>query len=194
VAIVGITPSKETMRIAYQTAVNGLAAGRSAARIFDDIKGRAAFSGFRRQLVSWLDWLGLPDHLGLATSGELWESSGRRLLQSTSAVRYPVFVSGKNYSGTSPRLTAHPALRRYVFDFLAPELAKIPEALVIPLGRRVDDAIGALIADGRIDAARCLVGFPHPSGANGYKGPQWANNRSRLKRKVNVWFRAHPSI
>jgi hypothetical protein len=42
VAIVGITPSKGTMLIAYQAVSDGLAAGRSAARVLDDVKGSGA--------------------------------------------------------------------------------------------------------------------------------------------------------
>jgi hypothetical protein len=77
----------------------------------------------------------------------------------------------------------------YVFDVLGPELAQIPEALVIPLGIAVDEAIAGLIREGKLDPARSLVGFPHPSGRNGHKGEQWERNRARLKRKVSAWFK-----
>ena len=65
VAIVGITPGKGTMVIAHQTAVEGLAAGRSPAAILNEVKSRAAFSGFRCPLITCLEYLGVHRHLGL---------------------------------------------------------------------------------------------------------------------------------
>lgn len=189
--VVGITPGKGTVQIAYQTAVDGLARGRPAARVLDDVKSRASFSGFRQQLASWLDWLRIPRHLHLRSSMELW-SDARKFLHPTSAVRYPVLIRGRNYAGTSPGLTQDALLRRYLYEVLAPELARVPDALVVPLGVRVDEAILLLADSGHLDSARCLVGFPHPSGANGHKGRQWEANRDALRRKVWSWFRSHP--
>jgi hypothetical protein len=111
VAIVGITPGLGTMQIAYQTTLDGLAAGRGPAAVLNEVKARASFSGFRVQLASWLDWLGFPEHLGLSGSIQLWDRSGQQLLHPTSAVRYPVFVKGKDYGGRSPGLMKHPILR-----------------------------------------------------------------------------------
>jgi hypothetical protein len=193
VAIVGITPGKGTMVIAYQTAVEGLAAGRSAAAILNEVKSRAAFSGFRRPLITRLEYLGVHRHLGMQSAAELWTPAGERHLHSTSAIRYPTLVDGEDYSGRNPQLTSRPALRSYIRELLAPELAKIPDALVIPLGVGIDAAITLLVDEGRIDPARCLVGFPHPSGRNQSGAPQWEANRSKLKRRVSAWFRAHPA-
>ena len=55
-------------------------------------------------------------------------------------MRYPVFVGGENYTGRSPGLVRNDILRRYVREVLASELAAIPEALVIPLGKAVNSA------------------------------------------------------
>jgi hypothetical protein len=191
VAIVGLTPSKGTMLIAYQAAVDGLAAGRSAARVLDDVKAAAPFSGFRPQLVRWLEQLRIHHHLGLKSALELWDGKGRRLFHPTSAVRYPVLKNGDNYSGA--RLAQNPLLVPYIDDLLAPELARIPKALVVPLGVRVDEALKRLIDADKLDPTRCLVGFPHPSGRNPYAADQWATNKKKLKRKVAAWFRDHPA-
>lgn len=84
-------------------------------------------------------------------------------------------------------------LRRYIRELLAPELAKLPDALVIPLGVSVDTAVALLVGDGKLDPARCLIGFPHPSGRNQAGAAHWEANRSKLERRVGAWFRAHPA-
>lgn len=83
-------------------------------------------------------------------------------------------------------------LARWLRDELAPELAMLPEALVVPLGRAVDAAIAMLIHEGQVEQARCLVGFPHPSGRNVNRVKQWDMKRRQLCRKALRWFRAHP--
>jgi hypothetical protein len=192
IAVVGITPGKGTMVLAFQTVVDGMAAGRGSSSVLDEVKAAAPFSGFRPLLIQWLDHLGVASHLGLSSAAELWTGAGRRYFHPTSAVRYPVFVAGKNYGGTSPTLVRHPILVRYIDNILAPELARIPDALIVPLGVRVDEAITRLVDAEALDPARCLVGFPHPSHANGVKTRQWAENRVKLKRKVAAWFAQHP--
>src|SRR5207249_3765363 len=116
-------------------AVHGFAAGNSVAKVFDDVKSQATFSGFRSLLLSWLDWLRVPNYLGVESAAVLW-AKRQELVHPTSVIRYPVFVRGKNYSGSSPRITRHPALQRYLREVLAPELARLPEALMVPLGEK----------------------------------------------------------
>jgi hypothetical protein len=193
IAVVGITPSANTMLIAHRTAARRLADGGGARAALQAVKREAPFSGFRPRLVERLDALGVARHLGVASSAALFEHPHMRLLHATSVVRYPAFKNSENYSGQSPRLLSRRGiLRRYVYDVLAPELALIPQALVVPLGDRVDEALSALAADELLDPARCLVGFPHPSGLNRYSDERWKINHARLKRQVNRWFRQHP--
>ena len=71
-------------------------------------------------------------------------------------------------------------LRRYLVEMLAPELERIPDALVIPLGVQVAAGIAHLGEAGLISPARCLVGFPHPSGQNGHRMKHWRTNRAGL--------------
>lgn len=193
-AVIGITPDKDTMRLAFQTVVNGLADGRRPSRVADDAMAAAPFSGFRPLLIEWLDYLGVGRHLDLASASELWDGAGRKYFHPTSAVRYPAFVDGENYTGSTPRLTRHPVLLHYVYTVLAPELARIPDALVVPLGRRVAEAMTQLIETDKLDAQRCLVGFPHPSGSNVGRFDQWDENRAGLKRKLTAWFQTHPAV
>lgn len=190
VAIVGITPGKRTMRIALETAAEGLQAGEQEELFLDRVKSRASFSGMRKQLIDWLDQLELGGHLGLDSSAALWSDDGdaASLLQPTSSVRYPVFKSGANYSGSSPSIVQSSMLRRYVRDVLSEELKQIPDALVVPLGKRVDEALGWLASRGGIDPARILSGFPHPSGANGHRHRQWTENVEQLRMRTARWF------
>jgi hypothetical protein len=74
-----------------------------------------------------------------------------------------VFVNGKNYGGGNPRVDR--SRMRFVHERLAGDLAAIPEALVLPLGKAVEGCLRMLIASDQLDRVRCLFGFPHPSGA-----------------------------
>jgi hypothetical protein len=191
VAVVGITPGKDTMVIAYQTVLDGLRIGRPPDELLDSVKRRASFSGFRPLLTGWLEWLGVHQYLGVENGAALLEGDAP-LVHPTSVVRYPAFVDGRNYSGRNPDLVRAPLLRRYLYEVLAPELAEIPDALVIPLGEKVADALRVLSDDGLVDLDRCLVGFPHPSGNNGSRMQKWSENRVGLKQKTADWFEARP--
>ena len=185
-AIVGITPGKETMRIALQTASREVNEGRSDEEVLQKVKQMAPFSGFRAQLIEWLIWLGLAEHLDVSREN-FWDEVSR-VMHATSCVRYPVFVRGKNYSGGQPRLDRSPTLRRYITGLLGPELSLIPDALVVPLGEKAGDALRLLASEGSINLERCLLGFPHPSGANGHRMRIWAENRDAMKSKVTRFF------
>ena len=89
------------------------------------------------------------------------------LVQFASALRYPVFNNGKNYSGSSPKMTASALLRDQLLTYTAVELASLQEALVLPLGPAVTNACHYLTQAGKLDSSRVIEGIPHPSGANG---------------------------
>lgn len=188
VAIVGITPGKDTMRIALETATAGLRADEPEEVFLDRVKASASFSGMRSQLIAWLDELDLHRHLDLDGSAELWTVRAKRLLHPTSSIRYPVIKRGANYSGSGPTIVQSPLLRRYVRDVLSAELAQANEALIVPLGKRVDEALAWLATQGLVDPARILSGFPHPSGANGHRHRQWRDNSEQLRMQAARWF------
>jgi hypothetical protein len=188
VIIVGITPGKETMKVALETAAAGLQAGEPEPVFLDRVKSRASFSGMRKQLITWLDELDLHAHLGLDSCAALWTTGAERLVHPTSSARYPVLKDGANYSGSSPSIVQSPMLRRYVDGVLSEELAQVPEALIVPLGKRVDEALSWLVGRRAVHSARILSGFPHPSGANGHRHRQWEENGERLRRQTDRWF------
>jgi hypothetical protein len=134
-----------------------------------------------------LDGIGLPQALGLATSASLFDTDAKDLF-STSAVSFPVFVRGENYSGATPPLWGHPVLRSVAETFFAERVNRVPDALIIPLGKVASDVAEHLAARAILDRRRLLVGFPHPSGGNGHRVREYNGNREALARGVREWF------
>ena len=136
--------------------------------------------------------IGLHDWLGISDPALLFDSYFP-LLHTTSAIRYPVFVKGDtyhNYSGHTPPVLRCPLLHDMVFDALSPELAEVPGALIIPLGKAVEGCLSALISAGVLNRERCLLGFPHPSNGRGWpdRRRQFELKLDMFKRKTEGWF------
>ena len=74
-------------------------------------------------------------------------------------------------------------------DLLAAELQQVQAALVVPLGKAVERALGSLADDSKIALERCLFGFPHPSGAYAGRAAAYEKNRGELASTVNDWYR-----
>jgi len=127
-----------------------------------------------------LDALNLPNFLGIHSSSDLF-CKDNSLLHSTSVIRYPVFIGTQNYTGNNPRLVKSPFLMRFTRQILVPELESIPNAVIVPLGKSVEEVLTILAAEKRIRPGCWLSGFPHPSGANGHRVRQFNENRASLK-------------
>jgi hypothetical protein len=140
----------------------------------------------RTNLVAMLDGIGVPAALGIDSTATLF-GEHRHLLHPTSVVRYPAFVGETNYTGHAPRLLRHPLLRDYAFGRFVDELRQIGRALVVPCGRAVSDVLAALRDADALPAERCLLGFPHPSGANGHRLREYAATRDTLAHQVRSW-------
>ena len=63
-----------------------------------------------------------------------------------------------------------------------------PQAIVVPLGRAAESAVGLLIDEGLVDEGRCLFRLPHPSGAKGSRVREYAARRSDLTEDVERLF------
>jgi hypothetical protein len=175
-AIVGVTPGWTQMEVAYRTARQGLLEGRARDSILSSVKRAASFAGsMRTNLVAMLDALGLPEVLGTPTLALFDQQAD--LLQSTSAIQYPAFVEGKNYTGHQPPPLDSPILRAFVEERLAAELASLEAALIVPLGHAVEGCIDFLVQRNQLPREQCLFGFPHPSGANGHRARQFLDRR-----------------
>jgi hypothetical protein len=189
IVLLGITPGWTQMEIAYRVARKELEAGTGADEICRRAKQNASFAGtMRTNLIRMLDDLRVPSCLGVETASDLFGSAAASV-HTGSAVRYPVFVNGRNYTGHTPDLLAHPFLRECVESVLASELASVRDALVVPLGNAVSAALEHLASLGKLSAQRCLFGFPHPSGANGRRVKDFAARRQELTEKVAAHFR-----
>jgi hypothetical protein len=187
VAIVGITPGWTQMEIAFRQARAALRNGLTATEASQKAKVEASFAGaMRNNLITMLNEIHLSDALGMKSCENLFSDCSQSL-HPTSAIRYPAFVSGRNYTGHTPDLLSNPVLARFIDEMLAPELSSIPDALVIPLGKCVDTVLQHLIKVGVLDAKRCLLGFPHPSGTNGHRRLEFEQGQSMLTRIINRW-------
>ncbi len=187
VILLGITPGWTQMELAFRGANQALKAGRAPQDVCREAKSQGSFAGpLRRNLVAMLDDVGLPPGLGLKTSSDLFGAS-RSLLHTSSVIRYPVFVDGANYTG-HPLPTRSPLLMHFARTVLAPELAAVKHAMIIPLGKAVEGVLEQLARERLIDQGRWLSGFPHPSGANGHRVRLFRENRSSLRRQIGEWL------
>jgi hypothetical protein len=193
VALVGITPGFRQMEIALRASRDALLAGESSyAAICARVKYQASFAGpIRRFLLAMLDGIGIPAALGIASSAALY-AERTDLLQTSAVVRHPVFVDGADWTGHTPPVRSSPLLRRYLWGGMLPELRAVPDALLIALGKCASDALETLIAADALDPARCLIGLPHPSGANGHRHAQFARVQPEMTRRVAAWFGRSP--
>jgi hypothetical protein len=188
VVLVGLTPGWAQMERAFRTAKLAMAKGLTGDELFDYIKRSGSFSGpMRKNLVSMLDGIGLNQHLKLTSCSELFGSASE-LVHFTSAVSAPTFIDGENFSGHGVSFLELPMFRQFIIDNLAKELALLPEAIIIPLGRIVDEIMGFLREERLIDPARCLLGFPHPSGANGHRMEFYQQGQEHWCRQLAGWF------
>ena len=163
--IVGMTPGLQQASNALRAAQCALRKGLSHGAAAAEAKVFASFSGpMRTNLVAMLDSIGIAGYLGVNSTASLWEANSH-LVQFTSALRYPVFVDGQNWSG-QPDMVRQGTMRRWLETYTGAELASLSNAVFVPLGPKVTAALQHLAGAGLIDPSRILDGLPHPSGAN----------------------------
>jgi hypothetical protein len=188
VILMGITPGRHQMFVACRFVSDSIAAGMSDAEILHEVKSRASFSGpMRKNLVTMLDGIGLQDALGIRSSASLFDVDAE-LLFPTSAVSFPCFVRGKNYTGASPPLLKQPILVEIARQVFARRVQLVHGALIIPLGKTASEVLDLFISEGLVDRARCLRGFPHPSSGNGHRVREYRENLDALRTGVAAWF------
>ena len=68
--------------------------------------------------------IGLQKQLGITDCEELF-TTRKALVHYTSALRYPVFINGKNYSGRTPKMLKEPLLRNTIEQYLGKELRQL---------------------------------------------------------------------
>jgi hypothetical protein len=177
IAVVGLTPGRQQAANALRAAQEALLEGTSNGEATHRAKVFASFSGpMRTNLVAMLDKIGIARWLGIPTTANLWNSDSR-LIHFTSALRYPVFVEGENWSGT-PDMLRIPDMRNWLEAYTGTELSLLQDAVFVPLGPKVSAALNHLAGIGRIAPDRILDGMPHPSGANAERIAYFLGNKA----------------
>lgn len=186
IVLVGITPGFTQLKNALAEAQKKIKAGAEDVEILQAAKNTGAFSGaMRTNLVAMLDHLKLNELLRV-DSCDLLFSNESHLVHTTSLLRYPVFVDGKNYNGT-PNMTKNPLLLKYFTEHFSKEAAALKGAIYIAMGPKVSASLEWLVKQGLMDGSSILNGLPHPSGANAERISYFLGNKkvNQLSVKTN---------
>lgn len=189
IVIVGITPGWQQMNIAFKEFVQSQVANDTLETSLYNAKVAARFSGtMRNNLIKMLDQCYLPEILNIPSLQSLF-AKNNKLLHTTSIIKYPVFVHGKNYTGHQPRIEQSALLKHYAYHSFPAEMDRMDKSvLVIPLGKTVDQIILKLVAERKLPNHHCYVtGFPHPSGANGHRIRQFQEEKQQICETIKKW-------
>ncbi len=185
VVIVGITPGLTQMVNAIKEAKRQLSLGATHQQAIIAAKSTAAFSGaIRPNLIALLDSIGIHKWLNIWSCSELFGNSAE-LVQTTSVLRNPVFIDGKNYNGT-PSMTRHPLLQEMLIEYFGQDIKALPNAIYIPLGDKVSEALYFLADKGLLNKNRIIDGLPHPSGANAERIAYFLGKKSRNELSIKT--------
>jgi hypothetical protein len=182
--LLGLTPGETQTREAAKQYLESPKGLRDDADSFGRLlRSRVAFKGsMRRNLCSMLDEIGVPERYGVPRSADLFDDE-RSDVAATSALIYPVFTGPelRNFSGGSVDLADIPLFRRMLDELLSPRLDRARDAIIIPLGKAAATGLRYLCEQGKVGRKRILAGMPHPSGANGHRIRQFAEQRKALR-------------
>ena len=169
IVLVGITPGPTQMVNANNEARRCILAGKSTQEAMKNAKDTAAFSGepMRSNLIRQLNHWGVHQWLRVSDSANLFADK-RHLLQTTSLLRYPVFVDDKDYRGT-PDMIKHLLLKNYLLKHFVAEVEQIKEAVLFGLGPQVQKVLDHLVDQKILPADRVIGGMLHPSGNCTYR-------------------------
>lgn len=188
IVLCGITPGLQQASRALEEAQRHLRMGATVEQARKAAKETGSFAGpMRSNLIAMLDHIGLPDILKIKRCAQLFGTHSH-LVHYTSALRYPVFIKGKNYSG-SPGMLQRASMRQQIDTHLAEEIALLgPECLYVPLGPKVTEVFMHLQARGLLKPEQLLDGLPHPSGANAERISYFLGKKARatLSAKTNA--------
>ncbi len=186
ILIVGITPGWTQTQIAYKTANQEIKKKNKMNDILKQCKYNSRFSGsMRKNLIDMLDQIKLNKKLNLNSSSELFEE-GNNLMHTTSLIKYPVFINGKNYNGHNPEILKNTLLCNYINRYFINEINELQNIIIIPLGKAVEEVLTNMSNNSLIkNNYTILYGFPHPSGANGHRKEIFQENKKNLINIIN---------
>ena len=187
--IVGICPGWTQTQIAYRTAADGLKNNLPPEEIQKQCKHNSRFAGsMRKNLIDMLDQLDLHSYLNINCCADLFDSNNT-LLHTTSVLPFPVFINGKNYTGHNPSILSNKVLNSYVEKYFYPETEILSDALIIPLGKSVDEVLADMVDKNILKKDNILFGFPHTSGANGHRKKQFEDNKQFFMSVIDNHFK-----
>jgi hypothetical protein len=178
IVIVGITPGRTQAANAVEALQRDYARCRDWEHALEAAKVYASFSGpMRANLVAMLDYVGVHRLIGGGSTLDLFHGRAS-LAHFTSALRYPVFVNGKDYSG-APSMVRNAWLKAMVERWFGDEAKSLRHAVFVPLGPKVEEALTYLAGKGIISRDRIIAGLPHPSGANAERIAYFLGRKTR---------------
>lgn len=80
-------------------------------------------------------------------------------------------------------------MESYLREYFYKEVRKLPKVFIISLGKTVDEFLEVIIGENLIRKEQCLLGFPHPSGANGHRKIQFEENKEKFLNRINEYFK-----
>ncbi|ETI69415.1 hypothetical protein [Neobacillus vireti] len=181
VIILGITPGWTQMELAFNYVRHHIQE-EEYEQMICNAKKNASFGGttMRKNLIDMLDGIELHKFLNIESCEQLFNEK-HSLLHTSSVLRYPVFIDGENYSGSSPKLFSQKLFLKMIDELLVPELNDLKDAVIIPTGKVVSDVLKYLVDEGKIMNKTILYHFPHPSGANGHRKEIYETNKNIFK-------------
>ena len=189
IVFIGICPGFEQMKLSFDL-VKELENEKDEEKVLREAKVNARFGrSMRRNLITLADETILPQLLDIQSSAELFKPDCH-LMDNTSLLPYPVFHNGKNYTGHAPLIRKSPLLSEICKTQLEKIMDSYPEAIFIPLGKSVDSTVSETHI---IPEERIIHGFPHPSGANGHRFKQLAQNLSAINASLQEKLKKTPA-
>jgi hypothetical protein len=189
ILVVGITPGLHQMKKAYAAILNCRNHLTANETMLHYAKMASSYEGqMRKNLVGMLDNLQLPKFLGIRTSFDLFEDASQ-YVHTTGLLPYPVFYKNRNFTGANPNILKTDFLKNYVMNYFVNDISRLQNPLIIPLGVNVEKVLQYLASRQLLSASHILTGFPHPSGANGHRHKQFAENKERMKKQIEIYFK-----
>lgn len=171
--IVGITPGRTQLELAYQAVQDLRRAGRPDDEILHEVKKIGAFGGpsMKPNLLKIMNHFHFGEFLGVRDVTSLWDDHAN-LLHATSVVPHAAFrISGgreKMFAGSFEEVMKSSLLRECFMDgFVRPLCEVNPDALYVGLGRCPESALQWCVEQGYLRQGQVLGAFCHPSTSGG---------------------------
>ncbi len=189
ILIVGICPGWRQMEMSIRFTKGLLNENLSDNEISRQVKLKTRLFGTTRDnLIDMLNKLEFPKMLGISSSDRLFDDD-YKYLHTTSLIRYPVVINGKNYNGNSPSLLKNQFLFNIASKSIKNEINSLSKVkLILPLGKAVEKFLCSIYKEEENIYRKIIKGFPHPSGLNGHRVKFFKQNFHDLKSRFTDRF------